>query len=86
MPEDCLNTLDTLITATTISSKPINPSTHDKLFKSSEEFYETAAVCGRLQSLDLTDAVDSIEAVTVSSPKRPLISPKPIFRPSAKFG
>ncbi|KAJ3780664.1 hypothetical protein GGU10DRAFT_336981, partial [Lentinula aff. detonsa] len=79
-----LEHLDTLITAATMTSEPIDTSGHARLFVSSSEFYEQreSSVPDSLQSLDILNAMQSLNAVFTSSKTRPL----PASRPSRQFG
>ncbi|KAJ4001060.1 hypothetical protein F5050DRAFT_1727495, partial [Lentinula boryana] len=79
-----LEQLATLITAATITSEPIDTSNHVKLFTSSLEFYEQrgSSVPDSLQSLDMSTAMQSVNAVISSNKPQPL----PAFRPGRQFG
>jgi hypothetical protein len=79
-----LERLDTLITAATMTSEPIDTSDHARLFTSSSEFYEhrESSVPDSLQFLDMSTVMQSLNAVFSSSKPRP----PPAFRPSRQFG
>ncbi|KAE9397083.1 hypothetical protein BT96DRAFT_996053 [Gymnopus androsaceus JB14] len=82
--ESTLKSLEMLITATTLTSTPMDTSYHGKLFTSSSEFYhhQGSTVPDSLQSLDVSSAIQGLEAV--SSAKKP--SFLPAYRPSCQFG
>ena len=65
-------------------SAPSDTSNHAKLFTSSSEFYEQreSLVPSSLQSLDMSTAMRSINAVVTSTNPIPL----PAFRPGRQFG
>ncbi|KAJ3979062.1 hypothetical protein F5890DRAFT_1478832, partial [Lentinula detonsa] len=79
-----LEHIDTLITAATMTSEPIDTSGHARLFVSSSEFYEQqeSSVPDSPQSLDMLTVMQSLNAVFISNKTRPL----PAFRPSHQFG
>lgn len=79
-----LQQLETLITAATITSEPLDTSDHSKLFTSSSEFYQQrgSTIPDTLQSLDVSTAMQSINAVISSNKRWPL----PAFRPGRQFG
>ncbi|KAK7451664.1 hypothetical protein VKT23_012341 [Stygiomarasmius scandens] len=79
-----ITTMESLVAAATLTATPIDVSSHDKLFTSSDEFYQkkTATLPDSLRSLDLADAVESLDAVMQAS--KPSFSPA--FRPSLRFG
>lgn len=79
-----LERLETLITAATMTSEPIDTSDHVKLFTSSSEFYEQrgSLVPDSLQPLDMSTAMQSLNAV--ASPN--WLRARPAFNPARQFG
>ncbi|KAE9402126.1 hypothetical protein BT96DRAFT_937422 [Gymnopus androsaceus JB14] len=53
-----INSLETLLTAATLTAKPLDTSTHNKLFTSSTEFYQhtTATLPNTIENLDVSSA------------------------------
>ncbi|KAE9384924.1 hypothetical protein BT96DRAFT_1093799 [Gymnopus androsaceus JB14] len=66
-----INSLETLLTAATLTAKPLDTSTHNKLFTSSAEFYHhtTATLPNTIENLDISSAAQGLQAVAQA--KRP---------------
>ncbi|KAE9383390.1 hypothetical protein BT96DRAFT_951388, partial [Gymnopus androsaceus JB14] len=79
-----LDSLETLLTAATLTSSPLDTSNHEKLFSSSSQFYDHRAstVPDSLRSLDMTSAMQGLAAVANS--KTPTCPPA--RRPGRQFG
>lgn len=79
-----LEHLETLITAAMITSEPMDTSNHSKLFTSSSDFYERRGsnMPDSLQSLDMSTATQSLNAVIGSNKTWPL----PARRAGRQFG
>lgn len=77
--------LETLVTAATLTATPMDTSTHDKLFTSSAQFYEhkSSTLPTSIQSLDVNTAMQGLEAA--AKPKKTLPR-SPAFRPGRQFG
>lgn len=71
MSEPTIDSLETLLTAATLTAKPLDTSTHNKLFTSSAEFYHhtTATLPNTIETLDVSNAVQGLQAVAQA--KRP---------------
>ncbi|KAJ3764773.1 hypothetical protein FB446DRAFT_12318 [Lentinula raphanica] len=78
-----LESLETLITAATLTSSPMDTSSHNKLFSGASEFYQDASthIPSSVQSLDIHSAMKSLAAV--SQPRKPSVLPA--FRPGRQF-
>ncbi|KAJ3964303.1 hypothetical protein EV361DRAFT_71022 [Lentinula raphanica] len=78
-----LESMETLITAATLTANPMDTSTHNKLFSGADEFYGDAGanIPSSVQPLDLNAALESL--VAVSQPRKPSVAPA--FRPGRQF-
>lgn len=77
-----LRALETLVTAATVTARPVDASTHEPLFMSSSQFYEHRIALDpqELQSLNISDAVESLEAIAAKAPPPPMFHPNQQFR------